>query len=371
MQATNYNANTPNLLQRAWRGLSLSLVNSEQFSDYFAPFIQTVDPLFGAADYRASVVSIRSESSDVYTLVLRPESRWKGFTPGQFVEIAVQHRGAFIKRCFSISSSLDQYEREGTIELSIRVQEKGRITPWLRESLSAGEKIGLSRAQGDFVVERETMPHLFIAGGSGITPFRSILAQLSTGLSPKAVLLYYAHGEAHLFAEELRSFAQQRPGIKVILIDSHSEGRFGSRHLRAYCPDFLSRRSYICGPAAMIQHCQDKLKKYGVEDERIFTERFGPAPISDRSLKNAGGQVALLRSGKTLQASGKASLLEEAEASGASPQSGCRVGVCHQCKCKKNSGTVFNTLTGQYSDAGAEEIQLCVSVAVGDVELDL
>jgi ferredoxin len=64
-------------------------------------------------------------------------------------------------------------------------------------------------------------------------------------------------------------------------------------------------------------------------------------------------------------------LLEQAEGLGITPLSGCRIGVCHQCICKKKSGIVFNTRTQEYSDTGSEEIQLCISVAQGDVILDL
>ncbi|WP_156499396.1 2Fe-2S iron-sulfur cluster-binding protein, partial [Oleiphilus sp. HI0061] len=69
--------------------------------------------------------------------------------------------------------------------------------------------------------------------------------------------------------------------------------------------------------------------------------------------------------------SDKATLLEISENQGLKPVAGCRMGVCHQCICKKKTGRVFNTRTQQYSDTGEEEIQLCVSVPVGKVELEL
>ena len=64
-------------------------------------------------------------------------------------------------------------------------------------------------------------------------------------------------------------------------------------------------------------------------------------------------------------------LLDVAEQAGLKPVSGCRIGVCHQCICKKESGVVFNTKTGTYSDTGSEDIQLCISVAASDLILDL
>ena len=67
----------------------------------------------------------------------------------------------------------------------------------------------------------------------------------------------------------------------------------------------------------------------------------------------------------------KKTLLELAEEEGLTPVSGCRQGICHQCICKKKQGRVYNTKTQEYSDSGPEEIQLCLSVPVGTVELEL
>jgi ferredoxin len=50
---------------------------------------------------------------------------------------------------------------------------------------------------------------------------------------------------------------------------------------------------------------------------------------------------------------------------------GCGIGVCHECKCKKLSGIVFNTKTQIYSDNGEEDIQLCISVPITHVSLRL
>ena len=65
------------------------------------------------------------------------------------------------------------------------------------------------------------------------------------------------------------------------------------------------------------------------------------------------------------------SLLEQAEHAGLSPEFGCRMGICHTCTCRKTAGSVRNLVTGEVSSAEEEDIQICVSAPVGDVELDL
>ena len=65
------------------------------------------------------------------------------------------------------------------------------------------------------------------------------------------------------------------------------------------------------------------------------------------------------------------SLLDAAEASGLTPPSGCRTGICRSCLCKKRQGSVLNLITGQRSTQPDEWIQLCISVPETDLELAL
>ena len=64
-------------------------------------------------------------------------------------------------------------------------------------------------------------------------------------------------------------------------------------------------------------------------------------------------------------------LLDQAEAAGLSPESGCRMGICFSCTRRKTSGAVRNVITGAVSSAEEEDVQLCVSAPVGDVVISL
>jgi ferredoxin len=84
----------------------------------------------------------------------------------------------------------------------------------------------------------------------------------------------------------------------------------------------------------------------------------------------SGGTVTFADSGVDVTDDGR-SLLEQAEAAGLSPESGCRMGICHTCTRRKTSGAVKNLITGAVSTADEEDVQICVSVPVGDVGLAL
>src|SRR5690554_7355577 len=108
---------------------NLALIDS--IKAYFEPFLQLVWPMWRADGFRTKVIEVRPELAGVYTLVLKPSKRWQCFKAGQHIEIVVEHQGARVNRFFSISSSPAYFQQTGLIEISIRVQEKGRITPWL------------------------------------------------------------------------------------------------------------------------------------------------------------------------------------------------------------------------------------------------
>jgi ferredoxin-NADP reductase len=353
--------------------LSKSLVNHTNFKGFFEPLIQLLFSGWSASGYRAKVVTIRDENESVYSLVLKVSKRWKGFKPGQYVEITSSQDGARISRTFSISSPRKLFTTKRSIELTIRKQDNGRITPWIYKTFKTGQIITLSKAQGDFTIPSRTKPLLFIAGGSGITPFRSMLAEYAhSHYLADVKLMYYAPKNSHLFSQELQKLQAENSKINIALINTKDSGHINIDHLKQHCDNFANRETFICGPDGMIQTSEELLLNNGVDQEKIHHEYFGPAALGKLDIET-NGIVKFIQSSKKTQFFHEApkTLLELAESLGLKPKTGCRAGICHQCVCKKQQGTVFNTLTKKFSDTGTQDIQLCVSVPVGDVNLNL
>jgi ferredoxin-NADP reductase len=359
-------------LHKAYTEFSMALVNNANLKSYAEPLIQPLFPLWSANDYRAEVKKVRSESQNCYTLVLKPTKQWPGFQPGQYVELQVIKNGAKVSRCFSISSAPEQFAQFGTIELTIRAQDKGRITPWLKQALTETSAVGLSAAQGDFIIKDRSRPILMIAGGSGITPFRSYLtSQSMIAPTQKASLLYYTRNQnEHLFSQELNSISYCNKNINTHFISTAEMGHFSLKQMKKQCPNYLDYDIYICGPNSMIKEVNNVLLDAKVNEKNIYIERFGPAPVDFSKLDKAG-TVNFSQSRKSAELGSHTSLLALAENIGLQPESGCRMGICHKCSCRKKSGVVYNTLTNSYSDTGQEDIQLCVSVPVGEVIIEL
>jgi ferredoxin len=101
--------------------------------------------------------------------------------------------------------------------------------------------------------------------------------------------------------------------------------------------------------------------------ERFHQEAFTP-PVLDAG--PTGGIVRFTASGTDATNDGRP-LLDQAEAAGLAPRHGCRMGVCHTCTRTLHSGTVRNAITGVVTSDPGVEIQVCVNVPVGDVDIDL
>lgn len=122
----------------------------------------------------------------------------------------------------------------------------------------------------------------------------------------------------------------------------------------------------------MIKTSEQLLLDNNVEIKNIHFEYFGPTPIKTLDIKSKGivQFSQSLKNFATLPDMPK-TLLEIAESLNLNPTTGCRMGICHQCICEKKQGVVYNTLTKAFSDTGNEEIQLCISLPVGDVNINL
>jgi len=348
--------------------LSQTLFNTQSTRAYFEPLAESWMPSYSLLSPKARIVGIDIEREDILHLSLSPNFMWRGFVPGQYVELGVEIDGSIKKRIFSISSSTSQFKKEGVIRLSIQKQENGQVTPFLFEGMKAGKHVQLGRASGQFVLpEDENQPVLMIAGGTGITPFISMLSSASSGRH--ITLLYYANAaKPHLFKEELGSLSNK---VQVQMINSDLEGRFNSEHLHRFCADFADRKVLICGPSLMEASVRNILLAEGLSETSISSESFSAATIPTPTIGIVEEvRISLSRSYQEFKAANNKSILEILESKGLNPRFGCRMGICNECSCKKISGTVMNRKDNTLSHAGEEFIRICSAIPAGDLVLE-
>jgi ferredoxin-NADP reductase len=342
-------------------------------------YLELVDPTWTVREVRAEVVAVRRQTSGTVTLVLRPNDAWAGFSAGQHVVVGVDIDGVVHDRCFSLAGS--PQDPSGRLELTVKANPRGRVSRHLVEHAAPGMVLRLSQAQGDFVLpaaaERTAAgDHLvFISGGSGITPVLSMLRSLvdERHVGPVTFVHYGFTAADVCYREELADLVAALPGARLLLglTDAPGEGDldgfFGPEHLERIVDDPKRAQVYLCGPAPLMTSVEAVFADLGLSD-RVHLERFGPPPI-DPTIAVGDGAVSFARSGVSAPSVG--TILETAEAAGLRPAFGCRRGICGTCTSTKSSGQVRDVVSGELSPADAAPIRLCVSVACGEVVVEL
>ena len=363
--------------QRLYRQFSLMLANQPKLGYYLKPLLRWNNPQLHPDYHSARVIDFGWETEQILSVWLEPASSWSGFIPGQHLLVTLLHRGRYISRSFSISSSSAVFAQQKQIRISCRIQPEGQFTHALATAISGLTHLSISDAMGDFVFrpQSDSTPYqstVMVAAGSGITPLWSMLSSVRCWTSP--IVLFYCVKESRqaAFLTELKLLAAKQPLFRLQLIETAASGRLDLVTELTTNADFsLSQAQYfLCGPAAMSRQYQHDLIQQGVPAAAIHTELFGLAPPGSAGPVK---QALVLQQGRVskLQATAGVSLLQLAEQQGLAPRFGCRIGVCYQCVCQKKSGQVLNLRTGQISGDGPEQIQLCISAAHSDLQIEL
>jgi ferredoxin-NADP reductase len=336
-------------------------------------YLEIVRPLLVKHDVRAEVTAVHSQTPKSVTLRLRPNENWRGLRAGQFVGLSVSIDGVRETRPYSPAGS--QHAPDGTLELTVSTHPEGRVSRYLRDHARPGMIVGLTQAQGEFVLP-DTPPErvLLISGGSGITPVMAMLRTLcDVGFAGEIGFLNYARSAAlALYGAELDRLAERHEGLRVARGFTRGQGppligRFRREHLRAVISEHADAATFVCGPPTLIDAVRAVWREDGLPEPAVetFTQ-----PALSFDTDGAEGFVSFLAS-KAEAANSGLPLLEQAEDAGLTPEYGCRMGICNTCSCRKSSGVVRNVLTGEISTARDEQIRICVSVPVGDVALHL
>lgn len=329
-------------------------------------YTELVAPTWTLGEARAKVTDVRRTTPRSVTLTLTPNDTFLSahtVKAGQYVNLTIEIDGRQHTRCYSPANA----EGTATLELTVGRHDGGLVSNHLYEHARRGMVVGLSGAAGDFTLPAPgpLTPRriLFVSGGSGITPVMAMLRTLvARGHRGEIAFVHYARTPAEAcYRDELAAM----PSVRVLHGYTRSDGgdlagRFGAEHLAAAMPS--PDAVFACGPKDLVDAVQSHC-------DNVRTESFVP-PALDTPANPSGGRVTFSDSGVGIVDDGR-SLLEQAESAGLSPQNGCRMGICHTCTRRKTAGTVRNLVTGAVSTAPEEDVQICVSVPVGDVDLSL
>ena len=348
---------TQTLTKRVLRSPLVDLLTGPHGVDRYT---ELVSPTWTLGEARAKVVAVRRQTPRSVTLTLGPNQTFTGFRAGQHINLTVEIDGRRRTRCYSPASA----ERAGLIELTIGRHDGGLVSSYLCDHARPGMIVGLDSVGGDFVLpEQRPRRILFVSGGSGITPVMSMLRTMrAEGSDREIAFIHYARSALEAcYGDELAAM----PGVRVLHGYTREgagdlDGYFDAQHLAAAMPE--PDAVYVCGPPALV----DAVRAHRPD---AHFESFVP-PTFTMPAESSGGRVTFTDSGVELTDDGRPLLLQ-AEDAGLTPESGCRMGICHSCTRRKTRGAVRNLITGAVSTTDEEDVQICVSAPVGDVDLAL
>ncbi len=336
-------------------------------------YLRLVHPLWTARELRGRVERVIGETDDAATLLIRPGWGWRWqHRPGQYVGIGVQVDGRFQWRSYSISSPP---QRSGQrIAITVRAMPEGLLSSHLVNGVEPGTIVRLALPEGDFVLPEPPPPKmLFLVAGSGVTPVMAMLRTLDRRGTVPDVVMHYSSPtpDRMIFREELDRLAERHEGLTLVRRSTDAEGVFDVADpdggLDALCPDWRERETWACGPGPMLDAASAHFEEAGLAD-RLHLERFTLDLGGDA---DAGGTIRFRTSGKEVEADGATTVLEAGEEVGVGMPFGCRMGICHTCTLTLVQGKVRDLRNGNEYDQPNEQVQTCVTAAVGDCVLDI
>jgi ferredoxin-NADP reductase len=289
-----------------------------------------------------------------FTLVSTNGTHLPPFSGGSNVVVLIPHANGTHRNAYSLMSS--PYD-SSVYQIAVRRVEDGRGgSQRMHEAVNEGDVLEILRPVNLFPLSKHARLHLFIAGGVGITPVCSQLAELRLRGTPFEVHLAVRGAEHARLGEELK----REYGDAVCLYRGDIEQRLDISAVLADRP--LGSHLYVCGPESMIQDAIDSAHALGWTDSHIHYERF-----LEQGSAGEAFSVTLARSGATIDVSPDQSLLEAAEAAGHRIPYLCRGGACGECQTEvlELDGEIFHTddWLSDEDKATNKKIMPCVSRA--------
>ncbi len=341
------------------------------------------------------VKEIIAHSDDFKSFIFEPDAA-KGtkklawFSAGQYLVLAVNVNGKVYNRPYSIASS-PRDTLKGEIRISIKRVEGGIVSGHLLDTLRVGDGVIASAPLGEFTYEplRDAKTVIGIAGGSGITPFRSLAKAIVEGDEDCSLTLLYGSRtlDDAVFSDDFKVWAEKDSRIKIVNVLSEQKaegcesGFIDAALIKKYAPTDAPYSIFLCGPQAMYEFADAEIATLGLRRKYVRHELFGEYFHPEKNADYTGDIKSTFRltvriKGKerTIDCPADTSLLRAMEDAGIPAPSDCRSGRCGWCRSRLVSGEVYTPASvdgRREADKSFGYIHPCCSFPLSDVVLDV
>jgi ferredoxin-NADP reductase len=328
-----------------------------------------------------------TRSTKTLRLAFKDGSLLPPFQAGQYINLFANINGTDSARPYAVSSSSQSREY---YDLTIKRANPGFATHYFLDDVKVGDELRTSGPMGNFY-HNPLYPAdelVFLAGGSGIAPARSMIREIADRkLNYKFHLIYLSSFEDDvIFEEELERLNAKYDFMtyhKVISRPTESfeglTGRLTDGLLRELIGLIDRKMFYICGPTPFNDSCRQHLKVMGVKQRYIRIECNGP-PKNPETLDGWPEQLdptkevtVTIQDKGSFKARVDEPLLNSLERNGYSVENACRSGECSLCRVKVIKGSVFNPPEAHLrkSDAQYGWTHSCVAFPAEDIEIQI
>ncbi len=334
------------------------------------------------------VVNIIDETASTRTFRMVPaDAPLPPFIAGQYITVFIETVGIRTARPYSISSAPNQ---RGYYEITIRRVPEGLVSGFFLDKVKPGDVIQTSGPQGFFyynpVIHEKKV--ICIAGGSGITPFMSMIREVvECGLDREIRLIYGNRSvDDIIFHQELTRISEHFDNISYIPVlemppedYSGKQGFITDDIIREVTGNTRDKTFFLCGPSAMYDFCLPELEKLEIPRKRLKKEMYGAPdniweyPGWPEGLSQDETFSVIVNNGKPFKARAGEPLIKALEKNGVLVPSICRSGECSMCRVKITSGKVFQPsgVPVRVSDRLFGYVHSCVSFPVTDINIHI
>jgi len=331
------------------------------------------------------VAEVIEETQSTKTFRLAPANgEPPPFQAGQYINLFVEIDGIRTSRPFSISSP----PGKPYYDITVRRMPDGFVSGHLLDTVKAGEIFESTAPSGSFYYEplSDTSSLVFLAGGSGITPFASMARHAAATGAPLDIHIIYGSREPSdiIFAGELGELASANDNIRLDVVISEPPekwtglcGLLNAGMISDLVGPIEGKTFFICGPPAMYGMCEGALEALQVPRRLVKREVYGPPAdvTAEPGWPGVGAdekfEVIEERTGSTIRALAGEPLMNALEREGIVIPASCRAGECGACRTRLVSGTVFTPARVEMRrvDREAGFIHPCMSYCVSDVRI--
>ena len=320
------------------------------------------------------------------------------FEPGQFLTFRLDVPGQSkpVVRCYSLSDAPRPDGYRVSIRRLLAPRDSGHppgvSSNYFHDHVNEGDILDVKAPAGNFHLDvNQIQPVVLVGAGVGITPVLSMLNAIVASRTARETWFFLGvkDRDDHPMKEHLETVARENPNVHIHItyshpregvdqpgVDFHHAGFVGVPLFREQLPS-NNYDYYYCGPPPMMDALEKGLKEWGVPEDRINYEKFGPGPrkqppsaAASAAADAVGTPITFARSKRTINWNAAAgTVLQLARDHGIAIESGCEQGNCGTCQTALRSGSVVYVENPSF-ECEAGTCLPCVCQPQGPLEID-